>query len=376
MKNTRTLMSFHDLKVEVEDSPGNELLEHMHSTLMGQPGGLRYHHTNLEDRMMSGGENYFMYLRKSGKMLGSGGFCNKPSLTDGLRHDSWLIRYFSIKTPMRNVPGKRREKADLKDEDRRSSVIDRFLQPVFADPSQLRETKQDPNQASIVFATIDQTNLRSMNFSSRMGLETIGEMAGFSFSRLRPKKSLRVQQIVDEDKEQVLELLMEYYSSHTLFFTEPVFKNNDYYVIKEDDRVVAGVQFYPVHLKFVVFGGKMAYLAMWWLTKISWVKKRISLERLSFLAFDAIYCEAGYEEALYELMEGVLERTGTYIALMMMDEDSHLYTIFRKRQKLGIMHNFMGTHHADIRVRFNNMSEKTRNHFLEHPTYIPTYDNS
>lgn len=376
MKKSRTLLTYHDLTVEVEDRPNQELLDHMHSTLMGQPGGLRYHHTGLEDRMMSGGENYFMYLRKSGKMLGSVGFCGKPSLTDGLKHDSWLIRYFSIKAPMAVVPKKRKEKADLKDETKRSTVLGRFIQPIFAEPSQLRKGEQNTDQPSIIFAIIDQTNIRSMNFSAQMGLETVGALAGFSFSRLSPMKSARVEQIQEADKEQVLTLLKEYYNSYSLFFTEPVFKNNDYYVIKEDGEVVAGVQFYPVHWKITDFGGKVANLAMKWLTLIPWVKKRISLENLNFLAFDAIYCKSGYENTLYELMEGILEHTGTYIGMMMMDEASHLYTIFREKQKLGLMHKFMGTYHADIRVRFINMPEETRNYFLEHPTYIPTYDNS
>jgi hypothetical protein len=376
MKSPRTLLTYHDLHVEVEDSPNEELLAHMHSTLMGQPGGLRYHHTNLEERMMSGGENYFMYLRKSGRMMGSVGFCGKPSVSQGLAHDSWLIRYFSIKAPMRAVPKKRKEKSELKDEQKRSTVLGRFIQPIFADPSQLREGGQDASQPSIIFAIIDQTNLRSMNFSAQMGLETIGEMAGFSFSRLRPKHSDKVEQIREKDKEQVMALLQKYYSDHTLFFTEPVFKNNDYYVIKEGDRVVAGIQTYPVRWKIMDFGSSFANLIMKGLTHIPWVKKRISMEELSFLAFDAIYCEAGFESSLYELMEGVLARSGNYIAMMMMDQESHLYHIFRTRQKLGVMHKFMGTHHADIRVRFINMPPKIREYFLEHPTYVPTYDNS
>ncbi len=376
MKQSRTLLTFHDLTVEVEDRPGRELLDHMHSTLMGQPGGLRYHHTNLEERMMSGEENYFMYLRKSGRMLGSVGFCGKPSVTNGLPHDSWLIRYFSIKAPMRNVPKKRKEKRNPERDQKRSSIFDRFLQPIFANPSQLREGKQDPAKPSIIFAIIDQTNLRSMNFSAKMGLETIGEMAGFSFSRLTPKKSPRMEQIAEKDKEQVLALLKEHYSDHTLFFTEPLFKHNDYYLIREGGRMVAGVQCYRVQWNITDFGGKAANLAMRGLTKIPWVKRRISPGELNFLAFDALYCETGHEHTFYELLEGVLERTGTYIAMLMMDEESPLYSLFRQQGKLGLMHRFMGTYHADIRVRFIHMPEETRQYFLEHPTYIPTYDNS
>jgi hypothetical protein len=376
MNESRTLLTYHDLTVEVEDQPNQELLDHMHSTLMGQPGGLRYHHTNLEDRMKSGGENYFMYLRKSGKMMGSVGFCGKPSKTEGLAHDSWLIRYFSIKTPMRVVPKKRKDKAELKDENKRSTVLGRFIQPIFAEPSQLKKDNKDPGQPSIIFAIIDQSNLRSMNFSAQMGLETVGQMAGFSFSRLNPKKSKRLERISDRDKKEMMALLAQYYKDHTLFFTDPVFKNDDYYLIKDQGRIVAGLQYYPVHWQIVDFGGKLANLAMRWLTRIPWVKKRISLEQLNFLAFDAMFCEPGYENTFYELMEGVLEKTGTYISMLMMDESSPLYQIFKQKQKLGIMHRFMGTHHADIRVRFINMPEHIRSYFLENPTYIPTYDNS
>lgn len=376
MKDSRILLTYHDLTVEVESSPNEELLQHMHQTLMGQPGGFRYHHTNLEERMKSGKENYFMYLRKSGKMMGSVGFCGKHAVTAGLAHDSWLIRYFSIKAPLRAVPKKRKTKADLKDENKRSGVLGRFIQPVFADPAQLRDGVKGSEQPSIIFAIIDQTNLRSMNFSSQMGLETVGTMAGFSFSRMRPRRSERIEQIANPEKEVILNQIGEYYKEYSLFYSESIFKNDDYYMIKEGGRMVAGVQIYPVHWKIVDFGGKVANGAMKLLTRIPWVRKRISLEKLSFLALDAIYCEPGYESVLYELMEGVLERTGNYMAMLMVDESSDLYGIFRDRKKLGILHKVLGTYNADIRVRFIQIPEDVRNHFFNNPIYIPTYDNS
>ena len=182
MNKLRTLLKYHDLSLEVESTPDQELLEHMHQTVMGQPGGFRYQHTNLEERMTSPGENYFMYLRKSGKMMGSVGFCGKPAETGGVVYDSWLIRYFSIKAPMRVVPKKRKEKANLKDGNKQSSVLGRFMEPICANPSMLREREQKDKVPAIIYAMIEQKNLRSMNFSVQMGLETVGEMASFSFS--------------------------------------------------------------------------------------------------------------------------------------------------------------------------------------------------
>ncbi|MEN8202469.1 MAG: hypothetical protein ABFS28_07730 [Bacteroidota bacterium] len=376
MSKSRILLTYHDLTVEVESTPGEELMEHMHGTTLGQPGSFRYQHTNLEDRLMSPGENYYMYLRKSGKMMGSVGFCGKPAETNGMAHDSWLIRYFSIKAPMRSVPKKRKEKSDLKDENKRNMVLGRFIQPIFAEPSQLREGKRKADPPSIIYAMIEQKNLRSMNFSVQMGLETVGEMASFSFSRLSPKKSARVEQLPEDEQAEMLSLLKEYYREYTLFFTDPIFKNNDYYVIRDKGRVVAGIQIYPVTWRIMDFGSKAANRIIKILVKIPWVRKRITPEKLDLLAFDGIYCEPGYEQTLYELMEGVLARSGRYLAMVMTDTNSALYSIFEKQQKLGIVHKVVGTFMADIRVRFINMPEDTRQYFLDHPTYIPTYDNS
>lgn len=376
MNSSRTLLKYHSLTIEVETSPSEELMEHMHQTVMGQPGGMQYHHTDLEEKMNSGDENYFMYLRKSGKMLGSGGFCSKPTVTAGVGHDSWLIRYFSIKAPIKGVPEKRFTKADLKDENKRTTVLGRFIQPVFADPAQLREEKTRTDQPAIIFATIDQTNLRSMNFSAQMGLETIGSMAAFTFSRLRPRRSGRIESVEEKQQSVILKQIREYYRDYTLFYSDSIFKNNDYYIIREEGRMVAGLQIYQVTWKIVDFGNKLTNRVSGLFTRIPRLKKRFKKDEISFLAFDAIYCEPGREKVLYELMEGVLERNDHTLAMMMMDLESDLYAIFMDRKKLGVLHKILGTSFADIRVRFIQMPEEVKQTFLEQPTYIPTYDNS
>ena len=376
MNKSRTLLTYHSLTIEVETSPGEELMEHMHQTVMGQPGGMQYHHTDLEQKMKSGDENYFMYLRKSGKMLGSAGFCSKPTETDGIEHDSWLIRYFSIKAPIRGLPKKRKSKADLKDENNRTTVLGRFIQPVFADPAQLREGETRADQPAIVFAIVDQTNLRSMNFSAQMGLETVGSMAAFTFSRLRPRRSNRIETVEEDQRADILKQIREFYKEYTLFYSDYIFNNDDYFVIKEGGRMVAGVQVYPVTWKVVDFGNKLTNWAASLLGKIPSLSKRINKDEISFLAFDAIYCEPGYEKLLYELMEGVLERKKHFLAMMMMDLESDLYSLFKENKKLGILHKIQGNSYADIRVRFIHMPDAVKKQFFDRPTYIPTYDNS
>lgn len=371
----KTLLTYHDLTVEVETTPPQELIDHVHSTTLGQPGSFRYQHMDLVDRLTAPGENYFMFLRKTGKMMGSVGFVGRHTQTGGLDHDSWMIRYFSIKAPLRAVPKKRKEKADLKDENKRSTVLGRFIQPVFAQPSQLRG-EEDSDKPSIIYALIDQKNLRSMNFSSQMGLESIGEVANFSFSRMSPKRSKRLELLPDSERDSMEQTLQDFYSGYNLFFSNTLFKDQGYYVIRDSGRVVAGIQEYPITWRIVDFGSAMANKIVKMGTKIPWVKRRVDPDEAKMLAFDGIYCEPGYEDALYELMEGVLAHKKRYLGMLMMDQKSGLYKLFMEQGHLGPLHKVLGVFMADLRMRFINIPEKTRQLFLERPTYIPTYDNS
>jgi len=376
MDNSRILLTYNSLTVEVETSPGEELMAHMKQTVMGQPGGIRYHHTDLEEKMKSGDENYFMYLRKSGRMLGSVGLCSKPTATAGIAHDSWLVRYFSINAPIKGIPEKRKTRAELQDENKRTTVLGRFIQPIFADPSLLRVGESLSENPAIIFAIIDQTNLRSMNFSAQMGLETVGTMAVFTFSRVRPRKSNRIETVEENERKIVLDQIRDYYKNYTLFYSDSIFKNNNYFVIKEEGRMVAGLQIYEVCWKMVDFGNTLTNKASILLSRIPRLNKRVDKDEITFLAFDAIYCEPGYEKVLYELMEGVLERTKHILAMLMMDRESGLYKLFRDHKKLGMLNKVVGTAYGDIRVRFIHMPETVRQAFHDRPTYIPTYDNT
>jgi len=140
--------------------------------------------------------------------------------------------------------------------------------------------------------------------------------------------------------------------------------------------MVAGVQIYEVGWKILDFGNRLTNLASAFLAWIPGLRNRLNKDKISFLAFDALYCEPGYEEVFYELLEGVLDRTGHYIAMMMMDVSSDLYKLFMEHKKLGFLYKIMGAKHADIRVRFIQMPEEVKQRFYECPTYIPTYDNS
>ncbi|HER09646.1 MAG TPA: hypothetical protein ENO20_12130 [Bacteroides sp.] len=376
MKNPRTLLTYHDLSVEVQSSPGEELIEHMHETVLGTPGGLRYQHTDVADRLSSLGENYFMFLRKGKKMLGSVGFCRRPAVAAGVEHDSWLIRYFSIKAPMRSVPGNNHHRKPQQAGSDRASVLGRFIKPIFANPALLRDGGKSGVAPAVIFGIVERKNLRSVNFSEQTGLEKVGEVSSFTFSRMIPEKSARMEVLREAERQEMQTKIREFYREYTLFNGDSLFRNNHYFVIRQAGRVVAGLQTHPVTWRIVDFGSRGTTGLVKFLARVPAVRRRLDPEALRFLAFDGIYCEPGHEAALYELMEGVLEREKYYLAMLMMDSGSPLHTIFSERKRLGLLHQMLGSFEADIRIRFVNLPDRVRQYYMDHPTYISTYDNS
>jgi len=375
MEEPKILLNYHDLELKAHTSPPQDLMDHMHSTVLGTPGGLRYRHTNLEERLNAPGENYFLLLRKSGKMLGSIGFIGRHAESEGVQHDGWMIRYFSIKAPMRAVPQKRKEKEDLRDEAKRGSVLARLMQPVAKNPSVLRG-EEEPGRPAIIYGLIEQENLRSMNFSAQMGMETVGEVSNFIFSRLRPKASAGLEVLSEVDIPEMKSRLKAFYRDYMLFFPEQLFRNQSYYVIRHDGNIVAGVQAYQVCWQVMDFGSALANRLAKWGRHIPWIRKRIDPEGIRLQAFDGIFCEPGHEAELHKLLESVLARTDSYVGMIMADKSSSLYQLFGDEAHLGPLHRVLGSFTSDVRVRFINIGEELKQSFIDRPTYIPTYDNS
>lgn len=373
MQKPKILLRHFDLTIEVESHPGDELIRHMHDTLLGMPGGFQYYHTNVSDRLHSLDENYFLYLRKSGKMLGSVGFCGRVSEVLGFRHNVWMVRYFSIKAPMRSVPSETGERDSL---EKRSSVLGRFIKPVIDNPSLLKNGKQKEVESAIIFGIIDQTNIRSRNFAGSAGFQSIGRINFFPFSRFRPKLSTRVSPLPDKEQGKMIRLLNSFYKDYTLLTTENLFQGRDYYVIREKDEIIAGMQVYPVTWNVVNFGSGFANGMIRMITAIPYFRRRINPKNLNLLAFDGMYVKKGSENILYELMEGVLALKKVYVGLIIADEQSHLNNLFNRIGKRGPIYSMVGSFHADVMAKFINMPENVMDYYRKLPKYISSYDNS
>ena len=181
-----------------------------------------------------------------------------------------------------------------------------------------------------------------------------------------------------QDKEMagMIKRLNEFYKDFTLLTTENLFKGQDYYVIKEQNEIIAGLQIYEVTWRVVSFGSGFMNRIMGLMSKIPYFRRRINPKNLKLIALDGIYFREGSEDALYELIESVRAARNVYVALLIMDEKSKVNRLFEDMERRGIVYKLLGKFKADVMAKFINIPENVQQFYREHPTYISSYDNS
>jgi len=114
LKKKQTVLEKGSMQVTLEHEAPRELIEHMEQTWLGTPGGVQYHHTSGVEKIRNLADAHFLFLRRAGRMLGSIGYLERVTRNGDRSYKTWLVRYFSIKAPMRSKKGPSRLPCDQK----------------------------------------------------------------------------------------------------------------------------------------------------------------------------------------------------------------------------------------------------------------------
>ena len=172
------------------------------------------------------------------------------------------------------------------------------------------------------------------------------------------------------------ERLQDFYKNHAFYFDEYLFINDDYYVLREDGEIVAGLQANNEEWEIKTIGNDFVDRIIKFLTRIPMIGKRFTYEKMRFLGIEGMYFKSGHEADLYKLLEGVLSYKDQYLALLIMDKRSREYKLFSSRKKLGPVNTFLGSFDADIYTKFFTFPEDEKAETANKPVYISIYDNT
>lgn len=370
----RVVSDYKDLEVRVSDYANEEMTYLLDNTIQGSEGGMRYSLQNVSPRIKGYGDKIrFVSLYKKKQVTGTIGCCFRISGQGNLRYPSSYLRYLSIQSVYQLSAGWRRRRAEKarpeKDDSFKQKVLEIFSKPHLLDIKDVKE-----GDKHIMYAFIESMNERSKNLVNQAGYEYVRSFLTVAFSRFSPVADPRVVKLSDSEKNKMESLLLDYYRDHSLFTAEYAFYGDRYYVLKENDEIIAGVSAIPGIHKIYDVPGIWGWVMMKLLPKTPFYRRLFRPGEFRYLVFDAIFCKKGSERKLATLFESVCASEGYYTGLTWIDDRSLLYDKLRTGVNMGALNRMLNAKPGLVFIRFVNFDEKEKEPFYEAPAYISGFD--
>lgn len=234
--------------------------------------------------------------------------------------------------------------------------------------------EQHTPRPHVLYSYIEEANGRSMCISSREGFADMGTLEALLFSRPYPRKSPQVSRLSADKYEAMRRLLESAYEPYTLVQFDRLFYGRNYFVLEEGGELIAGVQANPVRWRIVDMPGISGKLIMHVVPYLPVMGRLINPARYQFAALEAIYVKPGREEALLQLLEGVLAGFGFTSAMLMADVQAPVAQWLKSSGRLGIMNALKKNIYTKVLVKANGLAVGELKAFPEQPIYTSAFD--
>lgn len=370
----REVYNYKDLEVRISDYASDEMLYLLNNAIQGSEGGMRYSLQDVNKKIQAYNKSIrFISLYKNNRLTGTIGACFRVSGQGNLRFPSSYMRYLAIQSVYQVDPawtGRRTiEIRSDKEDSFKQNILSFFSKPHMLELDEVKE-----GDKHIMYAFIESMNERSKNIVNQAGYEYVRSFLTVAFSRFSPRLDKRVEILGKDDRPLMEDILRDYYREYSLFSLDYAFYGNRYYVLKEDNKIVAGVLAIPSRQKIYDIPGVWGWVIMKVLPRIPYYKRLFHPEEFKYLVFDAIYCREGYEKHLATLFESVCASEGYYTGLTWLDDRSRLYDELRTGVNMGALNRMLNAKPGLIYVQFINFDEKEKELFYEAPAYISGFD--
>lgn len=370
----KTILNFHGLEVRVSDHATEGIMDILEHAVQGSEGGIRFSLQNISSKITAyKNQIRFISLYKKNKITGTVGACFRISGHGHLRYPSTHIRYLAFQSTYQTERvWRKREKAIIRhesDDSFKQKTLEIFSKPHLLDlPDVFEEDKH------IMYAFMESMNERSKNLVHQAGYEYIRSFLTVAFSRFDPKPDIRVSRLPEKEKTKIKELLQDYYRDYSFFTPEYAFYNDQYYILREGEEIIAGVCAIPTTYKVYDIPGVWGWIMMKILPVTPYLRRLFHPGEFRYLVFDAIYCKKGKEELLANLFESACATEGFNTGLTWLDDRSELYDKIRTGVKMGALNRMLNAKPGLVYTKFINLTEEEKELFYDAPAYISGFD--
>jgi len=370
----RSVFNYKGLEVRVSDNANEGILDILNHAVQGSEGGLRFSLQNIAQRIAAYKDQIrFVSLFKKNEITGTVGACFRISGQGHLHYPSTYIRYLAFQsTYQSDTNWRKRGKAVIKpekDDTFKQKTLEIFSKPHILDLPDVFEADKH-----IMYAFIESKNERSKNLVHQVGYEYIRSFLTVAFSRFSPKYDNRVSKLIENGKASMENLLLAFYRDYSFFTTAYSFYGDKYYVLKEEDKTIAGVCAIPTSYKVYDIPGIWGWVMMKVLPGIPYFRRLFRPGEFQYLVFDAIYCKKGREAVLAKLFESVCAAEGFHTGLTWLDDRSELYDKIRTGVKMGALNRMLNAKPGLVYIKFINLTQEEKEHFYDAPAYISGFD--
>lgn len=223
----------------------------------------------------------------------------------------------------------------------------------------------------IFYSYIEENNTRSLNISKTLGFQSISTLETIIFSRLYPKKNKNISRLNSTELPTILSKLESQNSTTILRTFENINYQDNYFVIEEKGVIVAGLQANPVRWKIKEMEGVSGKILLKVLPHIPILKRLINPEKYDFLAIERFFVESGYEQYLYDLLEGILHQFAMTSALIQLDNKSPILKLFKEKGNLGLLNSLKKDFKTHVMIKTFNCDSSL---IKEGEAYISSFD--
>lgn len=372
----RQIFTYEGLEVRISDFANEGIIDILSRAVQGSEGGLRFQLQNVHSRIAAYKDQIrFISLFKKNQITGTVGSCYRITGQGNLRYPSTYIRYLAFQTAYQSdIKWKHKIKELIKTDESNISFKQKTLE-IFSKPHFMGFENVNESDKHIMYALVESMNERSKNLVHQAGYEYIRSFLTVAFSRFSPKPDKRVSKIISGDERKKMEsLLNDYYRNHSFFNTDYSFYGDKYYVLKDGDEIIAGVNALPSVYKIYDMPGVWGWVMMKVLPRTPYYKRLFLPHEFRHIIFDSLYCKKGYEEILPDLFESVCATEGYHTGLIWLDDRSELYDKIRTIPQMGVLNRMLNAKPGLVYVRFLNMTDEEKEYFYDAPAYISGFD--
>ncbi len=341
--------------LKLTEKPDEQLLHLLESNLIGTPGvSMLYYHADVRKKVQTLSNATFCNLSIRQRLYGTICFCRRKVVNNGVESAAYYIRYFTFQELFRSAGSKIRQG--------KKSAVRQEVQRLM-DGHGLEHSG-----SLLLYAYVDAENTRSSRLIKEFGFKHSGHFHTIPFSRLFRRISPAVQRLQPDELPKMNGLLTEYYKDFNLVSFEHLFRDQNYFIIKEQEEIVCGAQAIPDRWNIVELPGLSGRFMMKILPKIP-LLRRLFQEQYKFVFLETIYCKPGYEKQLGVLLESVLGIFQMHSGILCVDPQSSLYRQVAKLSP-GLTHKIMGEKSIEIFIKSpdaNLLSNKS-------PFFVSGYD--